>query len=240
MNQNLFSMKNYLIPALILLAIGCNSRKNEKEFIVKNIPDAKITVDGILNEPAWQKANMTNHFVFPWEDSRPPKTEFRAFHDSENFYFSFVAKDDEIISTPEIDNEQDLIEQDRVEIYLTLDEDLKKYYCLELGANGYVLSYSASFPRQLDFSWDYPDIETGAVIHDDGYVVEARIPVKSLEKLGFPLQKPGSRIRAAIFRAQFNRLPDGTIEHHWLSWIDPEIDREDFHVPSSFGNFIFE
>ncbi len=233
-------MKKYLIPLLLLIAWGCNSKKNEKEFIVKDLPGANIKIDGRLDEPAWKKANMTEHFIFPWENSGPPLTRFRAFHDADNFYFSYVAQDDEIVSTPTIDDEKDLIEQDRVEIYMALDKDLKKYYCLELGANGYVLSYSGSYHRHLDFSWDCPELKTGAVIHDDGYVVEAAIPIKSLESMGFRVQKPGSKILAAVFRAQFNRLPGDSIAYHWLSWIDPQIDREDFHVPSSFGYFVFE
>ena len=233
-------MKNYLPLFVLLFAFGCGNNKNNNEFIVKNIPNPDIIMDGILNETAWQKADKTDHFVFPWEDAKPPLTVFKAFHDADYFYFAFVAEDDEVVSTPEINDEEDLIEQDRVEIYLTLDKELRKYYCLELGANGYVLSYSASFPRQLDFSWDCPSVETAAVIHDNGYVMEARIPLESLEKLGFSVEKPGSRVTAAVFRAQFNRLPDGTVEHHWLSWIDPQITKEDFHVPSSFGYFIFE
>lgn len=224
----------------MLLVISCNSHKEAKKYIVKNIPKADIKLDGVLDETAWHKAGVIDHFVFPWEDTEPPKTEFRAFHDGDNFYFSYVTEDSEIVSDSVIDNEMDLTEEDRVEIYLSLDDELKEYYCLEIDAKGNVLSYSASFPRHLDFSWDCTSIKTGAAIKGNGYIVEISIPLSSLEALGFPVREANSMIRAAVFRAQFNRIPDGQVDYHWLSWIDPKIEKEDFHVHSSFGYFIFE
>ncbi len=234
-------MKRYLIPFLMLLFISCNNQNDAKKYIVKNIPKADIKLDGILDEGEWQKANLTNHFVFPWENTKPPKTEFRAFHDADYFYYSFIAEDDEIVIDTVINNDENLIEgEDRVEIYLSLDDELKEYYCLEVDVKGRVLSYSSSFHRQFDFSWECPEIKTGTAIIDNGYVVEVRIPLSSLESLGFPVREANAVIMAGLFRAQFNRLPDGEIEWHWLSWIDPNIKEEDFHVRSSFGHLIFE
>lgn len=233
-------MKKNLILLMMLLIISCACHKDDKKYVVKYVPKADIKMDGILDEAEWQKANLINDFIFPWENTKLPKTEFLAFHDADNFYFSFVTEDDEIVAESVINNEEDLIDEDRVEIYLSLDDELKKYYCLEIDAAGHVLSYSASFHRQLDFSWNFPSLRTGAVINDNGYVVEAKIPLSSLDSLGFHPGDANGTIRAAIFRAQFNRLSDGKIENHWLSWIDPKIENPDFHVPASFGNFIFE
>jgi hypothetical protein len=87
-----------------------------------------------------------------------------------------------------------------------------------------------------------------------GYAVEGRIPLASLEQLGFPRLRPGVTIRCGLYRAEFSHdrssrpvEPKETIHNrgrksvgsppieHWISWVDPQTPEPDFHVPSSLG-----
>lgn len=93
----------------------------------------EITVDGIINEPAWEGANSVNNFTLPWEESEVQPTEFKALYDNDRFYFSFFVQDSEMVILDSIETEEDLVEEDRVEIYFAFDGKLaKSYYCVEV------------------------------------------------------------------------------------------------------------
>jgi hypothetical protein len=80
------------------------------------------------------------------------------------------------------------------------------------------------------------------------------MPLDSFVALGFPLLRPGVKIRAGLYRAEFHHDRSGRpIEHRetihnrgrrlegpppledWMSWVDPQTTEPDFHVPASLG-----
>ena len=224
-------MKNSIIFIFIvtLSSMMCQKNLDSKIYPLHRIGQDMIKIDGVLREPEWQKAVIEKAFSFPWENNTAPTTEFRALYDDDYLYFSFNVVDDEIVVADSIENEKGLIDEDRVEIYFTLDEQLKEYYCIEIDPHGRVLDYSASFHRQFDFSWEWENVVTGGTRTDAGYIVEGVFPLQTLKSLGLPVNNGDTMLRAAVFRAQFHRDSDGKIEEHWLSWQDPSVDEPDFH-----------
>jgi hypothetical protein len=234
------------------------SAPSQQVYRVHWLPGAKIKIDGRADEAAWRQAAVEKHFVFPWKRGPAPKTEFRALCDETNFYFSFQARDADLVVLETLRDKEDEVFEDRVEMFLSLDDQMHDYFCLELDSRGRVLDYRASFYRQFDRKWKLAGLESKAASLPGGYEVEGRIPLRSLTALGFPLLRPGVKIRCGLFRAEFShdlsgrpvvkqesihnlgRKLDGPppIEA-WMSWVDPKTKEPDFHVPASLGWLTF-
>jgi hypothetical protein len=148
----------------------------------------------------------------------------------------------------------DAIFEDRVEIYLSRDEEMKDYFCFEVDSRGRAFDYRASFYRKLDLKWSFPGLETKAAPLPKGYEVEGRIPLQSFAELGFPALRPGVKIRCGLYRAEFSHDRSGqpveqkeTLHNlgrkvegpppieEWMSWVDPRVKEPDFHLPASLG-----
>jgi len=213
-----------------------------------------IELDGRADEHAWSQAAIQTHFDFPWGKSPAPVTEFRALWDDDYFYFTFRVQDTDIFVLNRFRDEQDAVFEDRVEIYLSRDEQMKDYYCFEVDPHGRVLDYRASFYRHFDSKWQFEGLETRGTIRADGYEVEGRVSLMSIAALGFPPLRPGTKIRCGLYRAEFSHDRSGRtvvqceslhnlgrqIEgppplEEWMSWVDPKTKQPDFHVPTSLG-----
>ncbi len=229
---------NFRNPAfgfLIILSgmlIACNGQKTE-EYLVMRI-DSDITIDGDLSEAAWSKANVIDGFVYRWNPDRVQPITFRALHDGDFLYLAYQMVDDVIIASDHVNGEQDLIEQDRVEIYIGPDNSMEKYYCIEMDVKGRKLDYIGRYHRQFDFSWEFNDVEHKGIYTDDGYQVEAAISLDALDDLGVVKD---DAFYAGVYRADFHYDPDSTVVHVYASWLDSGAEDPDFHVPASLGIF---
>ena len=229
-------------------------RASDQTYRVRWVPAAAIRLDGRANEPVWATAAVERHFVFPWKPARAPETEFRALCDETNLYFSFRVQDADIVVLDRLRDEEDEVFEDRLEVYLSRDDQMKDYFCFEVDSRGRVFDYRASFYRKLDTHWSFPGLEAKAASLPNGYEVEGRIQLGSLVALGFPPLRPGAKIRCGLYRAEFSHDRSGrpveqTASLHnlgrkldgpppieeWISWVDPKTKDPDFHVPASLG-----
>jgi hypothetical protein len=227
---------------------------SEQTYKCVYIPKIKFQIDGKAVEGEWQQANAETHFTFPWEDKKAPFTEFRALCDHKYLFFTFRVQDPDIVALDKLRDEEDEVFEDRLEVYFSKDDQLKDYYCIEIDSRGRVFDYRGSFYRKLDTKWNWPDVQTAGSPLPDGYVVEGRIRLSSFEKLGFGKIEPGSKIRFGMYRAQFSHDRSGkkvdqsaTLHNlgrkvegappieEWMSWIDPKVKDQDFHIPATFG-----
>lgn len=184
-----------------------------------------------LSADAWAVANLLQDFQYPWNDDITPKTYFRALHSAKTFYFRFEVEDHDLYAEV-INNEQmEVAESDRVELFFCQDEHLDPYYCLEMDYLGRLLCNSARFHRQMDYNWTWPEgFYFQSQQTSKGFSVEGAISKASLSELGL-LQK--DEMRVGIFRGQYSSQKDQPVR--WISWIDPQTPQPDFHVPSAFG-----
>ena len=239
-------MKAIILFIIPLLFVSCGnkgentSREKSNEYIVNQLKEQKIIIDGKLDESDWGKANSITDFTLPWENLKSQPAEFKALYDSNNFYYSFSVKDTETVVLDSIETEEDLVYEDRVEIYFAFDDKLAKpYYCAEVDSKGRILDYQATFPRQFDFDVDWGAIKAAAVNNDSGYTVEAAISLNEMKKLGYKIDGDKTQLKVAVFRADFEKSANDTLIKHWQAWINPNVSKPDFHVPSSFSDFIF-
>lgn len=182
----------------------------------------------------WSVAESLTDFTFPWENRTAPHTEFRALWDKTHLHFRFDCIDDDLVLPDAPTAKERVLGSDRVEIFLAPDLSLKPYYCLEMSPRGDMLAYEANFYREMNWDWQCAGLQLTAHIEGSRYTVTGSIPLDTLRAL--QVLKPGSsELIAGLYRAEFHHRPDGTVHSGWMPWVNPQTERPDFHVPTSFG-----
>lgn len=190
-------------------------------------------IDGRADDAVWQTVPARTDFLYPWRKDEPQKTSLKVYHDDANLYFLFEVEDRNPLFAPKQADEMDIVGEDRVEVYFEAEPPMKNYYSIEMSPTGLALDYQCSFHRKFDYAWSFPELKLAGEKRKDGYVVEAAYPLSVLKELG--ALKADGTIRAGFFRADFEYGPDQKIVEKWISWIDPKLPEEDFHVPETIG-----
>jgi hypothetical protein len=206
----------------------------EKIYAVENIQHDEVIISGKGDNKLWQKANKLTEFEYPWENKRSSTTSFKALHNKTWLYCLFEVQDPDVNVYVVKNDKLEAINSDRVEIFFRQDNRLTPYYCLELDANGRVLDYEAEYHRKFNTTWSWPagQLIVKATRTKNGYNVEVAIQKESLVRLGL---LKNNKIEAGLFRADCCSLDGDKADMKWISWLRPESDTPDFHIPSSFG-----
>ena len=161
--------------------------------------DGTVTIDGSLTDPAWsQAARLTGFRQYQPADGRPAeeRTEARVFYSRDAIYFGVTAyarNPSSVRAT--IADRDNLGNEDRITIYLDTFHDKRRAYFFvvnPLGSQGDgvrtegAASAGNMFGGNVDWNPDFR-FESKGQVTDSGYVVELRIPFKSLR---FPTGEP--------------------------------------------------
>jgi len=180
---------------------------------------------------------LLDDFSLPWVEADCPRTEFRAVWNEDKMCFRFDVEDEDIVLNQSSDKDIAVLGSDRVELFFAAETELKKhYYGAEMDPRGWTYDYRAKLYRQIDDDWEFPSLITTGVVNSKGYSLEGSIELNVLRALG--LLNNGNMI-TGVYRAEFSHGTDSIVEN-WMPWVDPGTEAPDFHVPSSFGNFLFE
>jgi len=208
-------------------------------YVVKKIPANAMQITGKGNNKAWKEANTLTDFLYPWETEKAPATSFAALWDGTWLYCLYHVQDDSVITLVKKNDKIEVGASDRVEIFMTRDSAMTPYYCLEMDATGRVLDYRAWYYRKMDYTWQWPQkqfiIKTAA--SKDGYIVEIAISIQSLNELGLLQNK---HLRAGLFRAECKSISNRKADLRWISWVNPNSVKPDFHIYSAFGTLVLE
>ena len=232
----------FSITALLLAATLDTCQKDNMEmptYRVKPIPTGQLQIDGHGGDVLWNTAEVLTDFQYPWREEEPPATAFRALYDDEHLYFLYRAADPQIITKSEGAGERDVVNSDRVEIFFKKDDRMDPYYSLELDALGRILDTEGRFHRKVDFNWNWPagHLVVRASQDEDGYWVEGSVTWSSLKELGM-YDEGGESLYAGLYRGEYSTKANGETEVKWISWVKPDSDTPDFHIPSSFGRLL--
>ena len=225
-------LKYYL--ALFLMITVMSYSSSLKTYKVNKInKDIKLT--GMGTDNAWQDARELTDFSYPWRTEKAPTTAFKALYNDTNFYFLYRATDPDIITKKRGIGERDVVNSDRVEIFFKSDDRMDPYYALEMDALGRVSDTECKFYRDIDYDWKWPagHLVLKATTDPSGYWVEGSITFESLRQLG--MYKDDQILKAGLYRGEYVTKADDTIEVKWISWVRPDSEKPDFHIPSSFG-----
>lgn len=206
-------------------------------YTVKKITNNSLTLSGEGEDSLWEDATPMSNFTYPWREETPPKTTFKALWDDTYFYFLYRAEDADIVLNMEegISDKMRAVASDRVEIFFKSDDKMDPYYSLELDAMARVFDSKGKYHRNIDKDWTWPEGElvVKSSRDEEGYWVEGSISLKSLRDLGMLLD--GNLLKAGLYRGEYVRMEKEEIDIKWISWIKPDSETPDFHIPSSFG-----
>ena len=180
-----------LSPLLALLIQAVPAESPSKAATIPRIESA-VTIDGVLDEPAWRDAARLGGFrQYMPVDGRPAeeRTEVLVWYSATAIHFGIVAhaRDASTIRATVADRD-DIGRDDRVTIFLDTFDDRRRAFLFAVNplgaqADGVHTEGSAAAGRMFGGGADYsPDFhfDSRGTLTDSGYVVEVRIPFKSL------------------------------------------------------------
>lgn len=173
------------------------------------------TVDGSLSEPAWaQAAHLGDFHQYTPVDSRPAeeRTEILVWYAPDAIYFGILAYDHDPGSIRATRADRDRLDaEDRVTLYLDTFNDRRRAYFFTVNPlgiqedgvrseGGFTAGtiIGGTTDKNPDFIW-----ESRGRLTDSGYVVEIRIPFKSLRYTGSGEQEWGLNIVRRIQRTGY-------------------------------------
>jgi hypothetical protein len=162
--------------------------------LATTITTGDINIDGRLDEPAWQEAEVFTEFLetMPGENIGPPvKTEAYLLFDDKYFYVGFKCYDPqpEEIRANLGDRDQATTE-DAVGISIDLFHDTRRAVDFMVNALGIQIDGTFSDTTFYTTSWDTIWDSAGRIT-DFGYSVEIAIPFKSLRFANTEIQDWG-------------------------------------------------
>ncbi len=197
---------NAAIVLLFLLFQQLTGQETEKKFyIASQVNGYEITIDGKLNEPAWQSVKWENKFVqhVPHE-GKPPhqQTEFSLLYDEHNLYIAIKAIDKSPDSISLRMTRRDIMDGDQVGIAFDTYNDKRTAFIFAVTAVGVKADWVMSNDGENeDFSWD-PIWWVKTNKNEGGWTAEMRIPLTQLRFKQEGQQLWGLQVFRQIFRKE--------------------------------------
>lgn len=210
-----------------------------KEYKVKLIEKKQLAISGKGDDQLWDSALVLTDFCSPWNDEKQSEIKFKALWDRENLFFNFTVLDTAIHLEKTGTSVESIGNSDRVELFFRPDDSLNPYYCLEIDTAARIMDFIAYPDKNFDFNWNWPKdaINVKSSVNADSFTVEGAISIASLER--FNLIK-NNKIETGVFRAKYNQKDYFGFEPTWITWVNPNTETPNFHVASSFGNFVLQ
>ncbi len=246
------------LPVLLLVLSGCAERpsdadpvasENVREYTVSHTT-APLTIDGRLDEPAWQTAPFTEDFVLYADGQTPQKsTKAQMLWDNTFLYIAFSLEDRDVWAT--MSNHDDrLWEEEAAEVFIDPDGDGLDYVELQVNALGtkldLLMSKAYSEGGSGDFEWNLDGFTAGVVVNgspdpgseDGGWTVEMALPFAGVQAVAPSMNvppQPGDTWRINLCRMEAEFGDRSTLEAS--AW--NQTDSLGFHMPERFGLIVF-
>ncbi len=176
--------------------------------------EATVTLDGRLDEPVWRQAAVLDRFhQYQPVDSRPAeeRTEVRIWYAPNAIYFGITAWDQAGGIRATVADRDNLDTDDRITIYLDTFNDRRRAFFFTvnpLGVQEDGVRSEGGFTagslqggltdKNPDYLW-----QSHGQVTDSGYVVEIRIPFKSLRYPGNGAQTWGLNVARVVQRTGY-------------------------------------
>lgn len=199
--------------------------------------ESPLRIDGLLDEPIYQRVEPLTDFVYPWEPERtPPPTRAWLFWDRQYLYACFSVEDSAYRTAPRGPHgKAEVLEHSRAEFFLWNGDADSPYYGFEINPHGVTLDYEARFHRRFNRDWSCKDLQVGSDRTESGYNLEAAIPLDTMAEVGYDLRRHDTW-RAGLYRAETE--PEDPEAFHWSCIVNPGQPEVDFHIPESFGKMV--
>jgi hypothetical protein len=205
-----------------------------------------VTIDGRLDEPAWQTAARTARFVNTMSgDPVAFAVDTRVTWDEAHVYLGWEVEDDFLKST--FRNPDDhLWEQDCVEVMFDPGGDQRNYFEIQVAPTGVSFDTRYDSRRQPqpfgDVAWNSnvrarvtPRGRVNDDGRDEGYTVEMAIPWAAFAAGNPPAGRPQHGASWGMNLFLLDARPDGG--QRAAGWSPPRVG--DFHALDRFGRIVF-
>jgi hypothetical protein len=192
------------IILFILSMLQITAQETEKKFYIANqVNGYDITVDGKLDEPAWQSVKWENKFVQhqPHEGQSPhQQTQFAILYDEHNLYVGIKAHDNSPDSISMRMTRRDVMDGDQVGVAFDTYNDKRTAFMFAVSSVGVKADWVMSNDGENeDFSWD-PIWWVKTTKTNEGYFAEMRIPLTQLRFKQEGEQLWGLQVFRGLFR----------------------------------------
>jgi hypothetical protein len=211
--------------------------------------DKPIKVDGLLDEAAWQKADVLDFYVPETHNAPLSKTEGRLLWDSKYLYVGLKAYDRDIWSYHK-NRDDPTCYEDVLEVFFKTDPEKEPYYNFEINALNTV--YDAFNIRRGKAGGDYrwkqwncPGLKSAVSIkgtlnncedEDEYWILEVAIPFSGLPTLKGRVPVPGETWLLNLARYDYSiYLPEG-VELSSCA----RLSKVDFHRSEEWLNLRFK
>lgn len=198
--QQLSTDRPFMKPAFSLFIFLCfiftSAQETKKNLVTKRVSNPP-KIDGVLDDDAWQNADIAKDFVMfqPAAGDPEPKnqrTEVRVVYDDEAIYFGAYLYDDQVVPK-QIANRDNFGIVDWFEASINPNNDSQNDTDFLVQTSGNQLDAKSS-PDGRDFSWSAVwDSEVTVV--EDGWIVEMKIPYSALRFSNQEVQTWGINFR---------------------------------------------
>ena len=164
-----------------------------------------ITVDGVLNEPAWDAAPVVGDFTQQQPNTGAAaeyRTEVRFLYDDDNLYVGVVAFDPEPESATvnDVTEDFDFRSSDIFGLILDSLDDQRSGYLFDINPGGGRIDAQITNGSQFNQDWDGVwDVKTSR--NGDAWLAEYRIPFRTLRFSNSPSQEWGLNMQRLVRRA---------------------------------------
>ena len=193
------------ILGLFLSTIISAQDSEKKLYVANQVNGYDITIDGKLDEPAWQSVKWEDNFVqFQPHEGRKPhqQTEFALLYDEHNVYIAIKALDKSPDSISMRMTRRDVMEGDLVGIAFDTYFDRRTAFLFAVSAVGVKADWVISNDGESeDFTWD-PIWWVKTSKTEEGWNAEMRIPLTQLRFDKNGDQKWGLQVFRQIFRKE--------------------------------------
>ncbi|MDX6188931.1 DUF5916 domain-containing protein [Flavobacterium sp. Fl-318] len=175
-------MKNLVFFTLLLSSFWIYSQK--KTLQAQQISQG-ISIDGKLDEPAWETATVASDFIMFEPDNGKPipdtkKTEIKVLYNNDALYIGAIMHDDEPNKIlKEISQRDDFGTADLFGVFINGFNDGQQNFEFFVSAADVQADCIMTDANGEDYSWDAIWISK-AVLTDKGWVVEMKIPYAAL------------------------------------------------------------
>jgi len=208
--------RHWALCALLATATLANARSDDGPAVQVSVTSsASITLDGLLNEPAWRDApvmKLTQQAPKPGQPT-PYETQVQVIVTNDRIYFGFTCKDPDPrhIAIHTMRRDGDLTGDDTVSIVLDTYGDRRTGYFFQINAGGTRVDGLISTADSVSLDWDgIWDARTART--PDGWSAEIVIPSRTLSFTP-GLNDWGLNLERFVPR-----------ERLWLRWSSPTLD----------------
>ena len=246
-----------IVVGLVLAVAGCEAKPAAPAEAPAQPPAVRsaecrrasgpIKLDGVLNDAAWEKAEVLRDFAVYWQDRKPKTaTTARLLWDDEYLYFCADMEDADLYAIVKERNGMTW-NDDVFELFFKPSEDKLAYYEFQVNALGTELEmflpsrgaggYGRVSPRSATSAWSRPYTWTARSTTGRTWTRAGRSRAASRGprfKATGGRPKPGDKWRFALCRYDYSV----TLDHPELSSTAP-LTQSEFHRYEDYGELTF-